>query len=81
VYAVGVNMTTTPHTAVIPNILLQCHGTFKAYAATIDTNEEYTKGVEFFDVIPKSKPIEYSLDSDSTTSTWINFNEELNTIN
>jgi hypothetical protein len=85
VYAVGVNTNTTPHTAAIPNILLQQYGTFKVYAyvstSEMDNGEEYTKAVEFFDVIVKSKPTDYSVDEDSTTSTWVNFNNELNNIN
>lgn len=80
VYARLVDTSTNPRTVDIPNELLQFYGTFKAYAyADLDgasANElEYTKAVEFFDVIAKPKPDGYNYDT--TKGVWKNFNEAL----
>lgn len=83
VYAKKVDTSTSPRTVLIPNELLQQHGTIKVYAyADIDgtsaNQDEYTKAVEFFDVIAKPKPEDYNYDV--AEGTWANFNARLNTL-
>lgn len=80
VYAVAVDDSSSTHTVEVPGELLQHYGTFKVYGHVHGVNNnEYTKSIEYFDIVPKPKPDNYNYED--AKGHWVRFQEEIDELN